>query len=1053
MARPWSRSPTLRQLVTGSSLECLEPMHLSPGVTPLLTVLFQAGWLVVPTGLGAQAPVQSVQPDPPRTITQYVHTAWTAKDGAPADVRALAQTTDGYLWLGGPGGLFRFDGARFVRFEPKAGEILPTTSVSGLLAGHDGSLWIIWQSGAVSHLTSGHLTSYSVAEGLPRTTSLIEDAAGLIMAGTDRGLTRLQHGVWRDIGPEWGYPAEPARVLYYDRAGTLWVFTGNRVVYLPRGQHQFVDAPKPVWFKEAEFDLQNLAEGPDSAIWISETGRSAHTIQRLGDHQPITEVQVGAQLVLFDRHGSLWVGSVGDGLRRVSDPTRITGQQVAQFGPEAEQFTTEQGLSGNVVNTGLEDREGNVWFGTLHGLDRFREAAFVPVPVPHPDRARILLGARDGSLWTSAWGDGSAVQIDSVGRTLILPPRTALPALVEDSLGELWGVDGRHLVRYRSGLFQAVALPGDHPPSHLFGITVDPAGALWLLDYEQGVFRFSNHLLTRVASRPRPVSSWGFLWADRSGRVWLGEYARVMLLDHGRVQEFGASDGVPPGSVLTFFEDRAGNTWVGGLGGLAKYEHDRFHLLTGASRSSLRSISGVIEDNDGGWWMASNQAVVRIAPAQLERALADSTYRVAYQSFDFLDGLPGTPQTTGPEPTAARTRDGRIWFATGNGLAYVDPRRIPRNSQPPSVQVETVKIDGREVAADSGLSLAHGVRDVEIDYTATSLSIPERVNFRYQFEGRETEWHDAGTRRQAYFTGLPPGAYRFRVIASNNDGVWNQVGATWSFRVVPAFYQTVWFLALCLLTGGGLIWWAATTVVRRRHRLATVLLKSQFDGALAERSRIAQDLHDTLLQGFAGVAMQLKRARVALPEQPDVADETLAVVERLTAEALRETRESVWDMGVTELDKVDLAEALEARARAAATGTNLVITLTTQGERRRLSRALETTAFRIGREAVANAVKHAEARRIDIEVEFAAAVLILRVRDDGRGFTEAEGEAARQTGHFGLTGMRERARRAGGSCEVHPRPEGGTVVVLELPLKEPAEAPPRSSSPTRAGQD
>jgi signal transduction histidine kinase/ligand-binding sensor domain-containing protein len=927
-----------------------------------------------------------------------------------------------------------------VRFEPQPGDTVPAARVVNLLASRDGSLWIVWGTGVVSRLSTGHLTSYSVAEGLPSTFRLAESREGTLIAGTAEGLRRFENGSWKDAGPEWGFPGKQARLVYFDRADALWVLTEDRVLYRPAEQRRFIDPDEPA------AGGSGFAESPDGAVWLAEVGRSAHLVRRSLDPGPVTEVLVGAFSVLFDRRGSLWIGSYGDGLRRIPDPAVIRGHQIARFGPEAQQFTASDGLSGNLVMCSLEDREGNIWWGTLNGLDRFREGAFTPVPIPNPDLPRLIFAAGDGSLWAATASGAEILRIGARGDQMLGAPAT-VTGMCEDEAGGIWFPDTRGLYRPWPLPVYWVPLPRPIDFKEYGTIACDrEAGGFWLVDAKEGLFRFVAGKLTPIPNVVEPSSGAWRVLLDRRGRIWIGQNNRIDLYDHGKSRRFGPSDGLPAGLVLAFFEDSAGNLWAGGEGGLGKFDNGRFRTLRRPNGFPARSVYGLVQDADGAWWLATELGVLRLPSGELDRALADSLYRVRFDSFTLLDGLPGTPLFhSRMSPTEVRTTDGRIWFATDHGIAYVDPRRITNNPLPPPVHVEAVTIDGKPAAPDSGMALAHNVGAVEIRYTALSLSIPERVQFRYRLEGADKNWVDAGIRREASYSGLGPGRYRFHVIASNNDGVWNEIGASWSFRVVPAFYQTAWFLALCLLTGGGLIWWAATSVVRRRHRLATVLLKSRFDAALAERTRIAQELHDTLMQGFSGVALQLKLIELSLPDQPDVAAETVSRAQQMAGEALREARESVWDMRATELDEADLAEALEANARAASAGISIDVRVTTRGERRRLSRALETTAFRIGREAVANGVKHAEADNIHITVDFGAAILRLEIEDDGRGITNAEREAASRSGHFGLTGMESRARRAGGSCTVQGRTEGGTVVVLELPL-EHSETKPQNRS-------
>lgn len=965
---------------------------------------------------------------PPLAISQYVHTSWTARDGAPADVRALAQTADGYLWLGGRLGLFRFDGVRFSRFEPRGGDSLPSGRVSSLLATHDGSLWIGWVSGAVSRLRNGRATTFGGGQGLPFTQSLAEAGDGSIIAGTIRGLARFRHESWEDVSRTWNFPGTEARLLYFDRSGTLWVITEDRVVYLPVGQHEFVDPGERA---------SAFGEATDGTIWVADIGRSAHPV-RLGKRSPTTEVQVGATAVLFDRKGALWVGSAGDGLRRIAAPERIAGRRIAEFGPEAEAFTTHDGLSGDYVISGLEDREGNIWFVTARGLDRFREGAFTPVSVPHPDFARFVVATSDGALWTSARNTAELLRITARGRTeWTLTGEPTIFGLTEDKGGVLW-IDGSTLFRYHGAAFEPVRLPGYVLPVAAF--TIDHDGGHWLFQPDSGLYRLAHGVLTKLSAPPQPGYKLGVqLYTDRQGRVWLGQYNRVSVFEGGTVRVFTPADGISPGFPFSISDDQAGDIWVGGDGGLSRLDNDRFRPLP-STALPMRAVSGMAQDDQGDWWIATDAGVLRVAASELNRAVADSAYRPQYRAFDLFDGLPGKPSGIYPVPILARTADGRIWVVTSNGLAYVDPRRIPANDRPPPVKIERVTIDDEEVSPDDSLTLAPAARDLEIDYTALSLTIPERNQFRYMLEGRETEWHEAGTRRQAVYTDLPPKTYRFRVVASNNDGIWNETGAVWSFRVLPAWYQTLWFRTLVVLLIGGLGAVVAVTVQRSRHRREQQALTVRYESTLAERSRIAQELHDTLLQGFTGITLQLRGIQRQLGQRPESGASALNDVLATADIALQDARHMIWDMRAVELEGRELADALESAALSAVAGSNISLVFTARGNRRPLPLSVETTVLRIGREAVLNAVKHADPHSLEVKLEYGSRSLLLMVVDDGRGIAAGAVETAASGGHWGIAGMRDRARRAGGSLDISSGAGQGTRVSVSLPIGEALDA-------------
>jgi signal transduction histidine kinase/ligand-binding sensor domain-containing protein len=1015
------------------SLESLEPAiatHICGARQPLAWRFARpvTGWFTV--WLFATA---AFALDPQKAITQFVHTAWTEKEGAPPNIRVLAQTKDGYLWLGTQNGLFSFDGIRFARFEPRAGEELPGKRIRMLLATRDGSLWIVFSSGSVSRLLHGHVTSYSEREGLPATFALVEYKDGSLIAATAKGLARFKGGIWKDVTKEWNFPGKQARMAYFDRAGTLWVLTDDRIVYLLPGQKQFVD---PV---ETTGDSFNFAEAPDGAIWTSEIGRSAHTVRRSEDHSPMTEVRVGASGVLFDRNGSLWVSSVGDGLRRVAHPDRIRGHQIAQFGPEAEQFTAKDGLSGNYVNTLFEDREGNIWSGSMLGLDRFRESAFSPVSIPHADNFWAILGTSDGSLWIFS-GDKGSLRIGPRGDHEVVT-RVGAVSMFEDESGVLWRVlNSMDVSRFQQGRFVNVIgsehpLPGGTVLKGLQGLTRDREGGIWLFDVEQGLFRLADGVLTKIADHSEPVYPWEVLCADRSDRIWVGRYSHVALYDHGKSEIFGTSDGVPPGPVFTIYQDRAGNVWAGGEGGLSKFENGRFRPLSKPNGLPAQSVFGMAEDDAGYSWIATDVGVLKIPAGELDHAVANPAYRIRYESFNILDGLPGSLRGTFPVPLVARTRDGRIWFATTNGIAYVDPRRhIPKNDLPPPVHVETVKIGDKVLAPADGIVLNRNTKDIEIDYTALSLSVPERVLFRYKLEGHDTEWQEPGTRRRAFYNDLSPRKYKFRVIACNNDGVWNEEGATLDFSVAPAWYQTIWFRVSCV-GGFVLLLWAL-------YQLRLQQLQRQFnmtvETRVGERTRIARELHDTLLQSFQGLMLRFQTVDEMLPARPLDAKKALEGALDRGDQAISEGRDAITDMRTSTLASHDLAKSITALMTdlndelATDNRGSVTFRVLVEGAPRTVRPTLRDEIYRIARESLRNAFCHAQARHIETEIMYGES-LCLRFRDDGKGIDPSVVEHGGRPGHWGLPGIRERAKQIGAQLAVWSELGAGTEVELSIP--------------------
>jgi signal transduction histidine kinase/streptogramin lyase len=965
-----------------------------------------------------------------RPIHQFAHKTWTAQDGAPTEIHVLAQTGDGYLWLGTSSGLVRFDGVRFVPFVARTGDTTPLVGVRSLLQAHDGTLWIVWETGTVSHLAGGHLTSYGPPNGLPEVFQLAESVGGVMVAGTKNGLARLTNGIWEDIGPGLGLTGTEVRAVWFDRSDALWVETDERVMYRPPGDPQFIDIGWPL--KRVAYRA-DFAESEDGTIWIAEMARSAHTLARPGDARPVTEVKVGAYSLLIDRKGSLWIGSRGDGLRRVRDPTAIRGRVVEQFGAEAEQFTEEDGLLSNVIWDLLEDREGNIWVASDRGLERFREGDLIPYTTRGGLRPRGVFANRDSSVWISAFATKEITRIGPHGRDDVHEPPCWCYRMAQDSLGRVWAFEDTILVRFEGLEPTKVPLEGGRLLA-IDAIAIDPSGTVWLTDQARGLVRIVDHRLDPVAPA-KDIGRFTALFSDRNGRIWVGALGQVILYDHGKLKSFGAEEGVRPGQITDLYEDHEGTVWAVGAGGLHKFEHGRFRSLSGHQGLPERAVLGITEDDTGAWWLASRSGLLRLHPNELDRAFSDSTYSIRYRLFDRIDGLPGAIVMT-KLPVLTRSADGRIWIAADEGVASLDPHRLTRNDFPLQVLLEAVRFGGRDLTIDEVATIPAGTNDLEIDYTATELSMAARVRFRYRLEGVDETWREVGSRRRAYYTDLEPGPYRFTVAATTGDGDWVEFPGGWSFRVLPAWYQTSWFrglVALLLLGVGGA---AVSLVQRRRHARTQNELRRQYEIVLAERTRIAEDLHDTLLQGFAGVNLQLIAAELALPQHPDVAAATLVRVQRLTEDSLREARERVWEMRDVSLASDDLATALETIARERSAGMSMEIAVTTTGNARGLPRSLEDAAYRIGREAIVNAIRHADATLIEIRLNADSSALLLEVRDNGRGIEPDEAAEARQQGHFGITGIQHRASLLGGRCDVRAHPDGGTIVALALPLHQ-----------------
>jgi signal transduction histidine kinase len=525
------------------------------------------------------------------------------------------------------------------------------------------------------------------------------------------------------------------------------------------------------------------------------------------------------------------------------------------------------------------------------------------------------------------------------------------------------------------------------------------------------------------------------LTTDHSGRTWFGYTAsRVALLEGGTVRLFTGEHGLSVGNVLAI-HIKGTHVWVGGELGLAILVAGRFRPVLGKHGAEFRGTSGIVETPDGEVWLNGADGISRIPATEINRVLRDSTYQVQSERLDFRDGLEGSAEQIRPQPTVIAGTDDRLWFATTLSLAWLDPHAIPRNPLPPPLVIRRLTAGNTSYAVEPDLRLPVHTTALRIEYTALSLSMPERVHFRYQLVGTDTAWQDAGGRREAFYTNLSPGSYRFRVIAANEDGVWNRKGASLDFTIPPSLTQTRWFLGVWVAALAVLAWLAYLL----RMRQVAGGLRVRYEAAMAERARIAQELHDTLLQGFTGITLQLRAIERMLTHRPQDSAKALKTVLASADTALRDARHMIWDLRAVELEGHDLPTALETAVRRATADSSVQLVFAVHGDHRPLPLAIEATALRVGREAVLNAVKHAAPRMVEVNLEYGPRSLTLRVEDDGSGIPSSALEVAAAGEHLGLAGMRDRAHRAGGKLEITSTLGQGTAVSMSLPIRDREE--------------
>ncbi|OAN67086.1 sensor histidine kinase [Sphingomonas sp. TDK1] len=961
----------------------------------------------------------------PRSLQQLRHTAWTVREGAPPEIWALAQSRDGYLWLGTGSGLYRFDGARFDKFRPFPREHLPSLNVNSLLATRTGDLWIGFASGAVARLRAGHLTTFDLGIPSVPVLALAEDRAGMIWAvlGEDNrgGVARFHRGRWQMLDRRHGVAAGAATSVVAASDGAIWIAVGGELAVLRPGAVRFARVPA------SASERPQLRQAPDGAIWLSTGARPG--LQRIAGSaagerqtwvQPPRTANPRAESMLFDRRGGLWGTYGSGGVFRLG--LGWIGGALLPNGVR-ERFGVERGLTSNLANPILEDREGNIWVGTNLGLDQFREtSAVVATGLPTDSRNgyRIAPGPAGAMLVTT----NEALFLASPGRTAQklgrLPRRPLI--LHTDALARVWIGTDRTLGIWSGTTVRDVPLPWRKPTP--FALVEETPGRI-CVSSPNGAFCRKNDRWEpepRLATTGNPPTQ---LLRDGTGRTWIAEGDRIELIEGRTRRAFSARKDLALGTVVVIAV-RGSHVYAGGDFGLARFDGTRFVTLRSDVHPFLSRTAGIVETAAGDLWLNTAGGVVRIAKVDIEEAFAHPSRPLKARVFDRDDGMPGVAQQDSWSQTAIEASDGRLWFLTRVGVAWIDPDQLFFNRLPPPVIIKSLTAGGRTYSGEAPVRLPKGTSNLQIAYTATSLSVPSRVQFRYQLEGIDDGWVDAGARREAFYTGLAPGSYRFRLMAANEDGVWNRQGATLAFEIPPTFVQSWAFRLLCGL-GALLILWL---LYRLRLRAAAHRIRARMAERMGERERIARELHDTLLQSVQTLTLHVQVAVEDLPQNTPERAKLESALNRADR-AISEGRDRVRDLR-TQLDPDGIVEILAGIVAEQGFDPAMAVRIQANGDIRPLGQIALDEIVRIVGEAVANVRQHANATQLRIDIRFARPFTI-RLSDDGAGIPAPVLDCGRKAGHYGLQGMRERARKLRGTLAIRAPAGGGTELVLTIP--------------------
>ncbi len=978
-----------------------------------------------------------------KTILEYERRVWQSQDGLPEEtVQAITETPNGYLWIGTRMGLARFDGVQFTVFDRSNTVAFHDDSVLSLCATKGGALWIGTEGGGLVRDVRGAFTYFGAAKGLTNgfVRVIYQDRSGNLLIGTDHGLFRKAGNRFVRTDGRGGLPYVSVHAIMEDRAGRLWV-GGSGLYVLDGGSvRKIVLAPSA-----AANQIKSIFQSRDGTIWVG----AYAGLYRLKDgkilHTPFDR-DVEAD-ICQDQTGNVWVGWVGGGLSRFYD-----GKFHTYHAPEI--------LPSNTVLSIFEDSERDLWVGTENGLLRLS------------DTGVSVLENRDGVSLAN-----SSTIYENVSTIYQAPG------------GKLWIANG-HLYQIKSWQLIPYRLAPQVAGVKVRTVFVSRNGALWLGTGGQGVVAIRHGVATQYTTRQGLIND--FIRAfcqDRDGNLWIGTDGGLSRWDGKHFKNFNTSNGLAYPSVRAIVQDDAGNVWVGTDGGLSLIRHGGFvhipilkrlrgdkiwtihngrneglwlgtrddgiyelkrgRLIHYTTRCGLPNdnIYQILQDWKGNFWFSSRAGIFQISLNSLAKGQGCKPGILAPTLYGNAETAEAGETDGGVQPAGSSTRSGVLWFPTSRGAIRIEPEEV-RWSRVPRALIDRVVADGRNVPVTGRCRIAPGEGRLEIYYTAPSLRAPERVYFRYRLVGFDREWTSTPSRRVAYYTNLPPGQYRFRLIAYYNGApAGESTEADFAFTWEAHFYRTAWFYLLCGVCAGGLAWFG--------FRLHAAQTKARYAAVLSERSRLAREMHDTVIQGCVAVSTLLEAVSSLQPTPQGMARDLVDRARAQIRQTLHEARDAVWNLRYTTLEGDDLAAILTHLARQFSSQSGVKIQTEISEASFPSDQRVKNNLLLVAREALRNALTHARARNVLVRLALAKEGLTMEVKDDGCGF-DVFSAGASERGHYGILGMRERIEQLGGQLSLVSDRGKGTQVLVTLPLpslrtmshaeeeREPAITNPRS---------
>jgi signal transduction histidine kinase/ligand-binding sensor domain-containing protein len=945
----------------------------------------------------------------------FGHQSWLSEDGLPQNsVHQVLQTKDGFLWIVTEGGIARFDGFDFRIFSKGTDSAFASDDICCLTEDASGTLWT-GASDRLLRFDGNRFRPFAAMDDLHsgNITELLPERDGSLLVLTSHGLTRIADGQVASVTTT---PYTTPSVAISGPDGKIWLTSGHELLIYDQGR-MHLERSLPLSAFETVLSMQIQTS---RTLWLRTDRRilkitdKTEQIWKPGKDLPGTRTES----LWVDPNGLAWVGT-NRGLVTITSTNKVS--------------SSIEAIGVNSVLSVIGDREGNIWVGTeTDGLHILRPQQFHIKPALADQVMTAVVQAKDGTIWMGTREDGlrryRSGEIDIPKESSKLASQIIL-ALAPGLHGDLWvgTPDGlNHVEDTKVSVWSSAnGLPDDFVRSLL----EDDDGSIWV-GTRRGLAHWEDNRVIETYTSVDGLQSEliGALLRttldpdtpNRSQRdLWIATLQGLSRLRDGKITTYTKTDGLTGDVITSLAQDRTGAIWIGARdGGLTRYADGVFRAFRQAALP--REVESIVTDGLGYLWLASRRGVDRVDLSSLTGCNLSAACSPSVSQYGYSNGLPSEEVSAIGHPASWRTTEGELWFATRKGVAIIDPAHLQDNAVKFPVAIERFIVDDVEQPkSTSEQKIPAGHASFNIQYAGLDYSAPSRIRYRYQLEGLDRYWNDAGMRRTAYYTNLPPGSYRFRVEAVNTEEDWGANAAEFRFRVLPPFYRRVWFYLLCALL--------TSTIIYLAYRLRLRQLNAQFSAVLAERSRIAREIHDTLAQGFVGISIHLELVAQSLSRaEVSAASRQIQTTQKLVREGLTEARQSIWELRT--IASQDSLPTRLAKAVELAMEQGSIAKLEVSGSYRALSPKLEGEILRISQEAIANALRHASAKSLLVGLKYRTDELVLTIVDDGRGFNILDVPA--EGNHFGLQGMRERAAYIGGKIKVQSAPGEGTQISL-----------------------